>query len=89
MNETYKVPMVFDKKNSFWVIDLCFHIPKKKKKKKGNLQWRKARGWKNIFFSLVSYKLSMGFEPTKSPFTLLLQGRWGVLELKLIGRTRK
>ena len=34
MNETYKVPMVFDKKNSFWVIDLCFHIKKKKEKKK-------------------------------------------------------
>ena len=71
MNETYKVPMVFDKKNSFWVIDLCFHI--KKKKEKGKLQWRKARGWKNIFFSLLSYRLPMGFEPTTSPFTLLLQ----------------
>ena len=68
--------MVFDKKNSFWVIDLCFHIPKKKKKKKKETyNGEKQEDEKTFFCSLVSYKLSMGFEPTKSPFTLLLQGR--------------
>ena len=50
MNETYKVPMVFDKKNSFWVIDLCFHIPKKKKKKKETYNGEKQEDEKTFFF---------------------------------------
>ena len=48
INETYKVPMVFDKKNSFWVIDLCFHI--KKKKKKETYNGEKQEDEKTFFF---------------------------------------
>ena len=42
--------MVFDKKNPFWVFDLCCHIPKKKKKKRKPTMEKSKRMKKHFFF---------------------------------------
>ena len=53
--------MVFDKKNSFWVIDLCFHIPKKKKKKRRKPTMEKSKRMKKHFFFIGKLQTLNGF----------------------------